>query len=174
MASTGLASISPWWWLLAAIVLVGLVVGGVLLARSRSRRQAWTGQLAKLATDLRWVERDLMPWLMSAATAAEFVRIWTDGRSRLVAADQQLYGLLDQAPDAASTTSVTGLRAAIAGLIGAVDAEAALTAEAGPDALRLARSVVERARAAFTAALDVVGPVGAPARSGPPAPPART
>jgi hypothetical protein len=70
-----------------------------------------------------------------------------------VGADQELYALVGRAPDETAAASVRDLRTAIAGLVASVDAEAGLRS-ADPDALRAARADVERARTAFSAALD--------------------
>jgi len=138
---------------LVAAIVVGLAVGGVLLWRRRSARMSWTGELGQVTTELRWANDQLLPGMLAAHTAGEFRQAWTDGRPRLVAADQRLYGLALRAPDEAGTASIGELRTALAGLMEAVDGEAGLTS-ADPDALRAARADVERARTGFSAALD--------------------
>jgi len=146
-------SISPWWWLLVAAVVVALVVGGALLWRRRRRRTTWSDEMSRVTTELRWADEQLIPSMLGAHTVAEFAQTWNDGRPRLVAADQQLYGLARRAPDETRAASVAELREAIAGLLTAVDAEAALTSMASGE-LRTARADVERARSTFSAALD--------------------
>jgi hypothetical protein len=152
-ATTSTASISPWWWLLVAAIVVALVVGGVLLWRRRSARQDWTEELGRVVTELRWANDQLIPGMFAARTAREFAQSWKDGRPRLVAADQELYGLAQRAPDETGAASIARLRSATAGLMSAVDGEAGLTSE-DPEALRAARADVERARSEFSAALD--------------------
>ena len=146
-------SISPWWWLLVAAIVVGLAVGGVLLWRRRSARRSWSEQLGQVTTELRWANDQLIPGMLAAHTAGEFRQSWSDGRPRLVAADQQLYALARSAPEETRAASIGELRTAMAGLMSAVDGEAGLTST-DPDALRAARADVERARSGFTAALD--------------------
>jgi hypothetical protein len=145
--------ISPWWWLLLVAIVAGLVAGAVLLWRRRGRRKTWSDELARVTTELRWADDQLIPGMLTAPTAAEFARAWNDGRPRLVAADQQLYGLAQRAPEETGAATVAELRSAIAGLTAAVDAEAGLSS-ADPEELRAARAGVERARSAFAAALD--------------------
>jgi hypothetical protein len=146
-------SISPWWWLLPAAIVTGLAIGGALLWRRRRARKAWADEMGQVTTELRWANDQLIPSMLAAHTAGEFARAWTDGRPRLVAADQQLYSLARRAPDEARAASIRELRTAIAGLMVAVDAEAGLTST-DPDALRAARAGVEGARAALSSALD--------------------
>jgi LPXTG-motif cell wall-anchored protein len=146
-------SISPWWWLLVAAIVVALLVGGVLLWRRRRRRTTWSDEMGRVTTELRWADEQLIPSMLAAHTVAEFARTWSSGRPRLVAADQELYGLARRAPDEARAASIAELREAIAGVMSSVDAEAALTSMA-PDELRAARADVERARSRFSAALD--------------------
>jgi hypothetical protein len=133
-------------------IVVGLAAGGALLWRRRGARTAWARELGRVLTELRWADDQLVPGILAAPTAGQLAQVWTDGRPRLVAADEELYGLAGRAPDETRAASIRDLRAAIAGLMAAVDAEAGLTAT-GPDALRSARAAVERARAAFSAAL---------------------
>jgi hypothetical protein len=151
--ATSSTSISPWWWLLVAAIVVGLGVGGALLWRRRSARRNWAGELGKVTTELRWANEQLVPSMLTARTAGEFGQAWAAGRPRLVAADQQLYGLARRAPDGSEAAAVGELRSAMAGLMGAIDGEAGLTST-DPEALRAARAEVERARSVFAAALD--------------------
>jgi hypothetical protein len=145
-----------------AAIVVALVVAGVLLWRRRRRRTTWSDEMSRAITELRWADEQLVPSMLAAHTVAEFARIWNGGRPRLVAADQELYGLARRAPDEASAASIAELREAIAGLLGAVDAEAALTSMASEE-LRTARADVERARSRFSAALDAAEGRPAPA-----------
>lgn len=132
----------------------GLAALGVILWRRHSAAASWNAELAKSTTELDWVDAELLPALLGAPTSAEFVRTWTDGRSRLVATDQQLFGLSRSAPDENRTQVVSQLRTTIAGLIAAVDAEAGLTSS-DPDELRAIRAGVEKARSEFKAALEI-------------------
>ena len=140
--------------MLLAAVVVALVVGGVLLWRRRRARRSWAGEVDRVTTELRWANDQLVPSLLTAPTAGVYAQAWSDGRPRLVAADQELYGLARRAPDETRAASVAGLRPAIAGLIAAIDAEASLETT-DPDERRAARAGVERARSEFAAALDV-------------------
>jgi hypothetical protein len=151
--SSSSTSISPWWWLLVAAIVIGLAVGGTLLWRRRRARKTWADELGRVTTELRWGNDQLIPTMLAAPTAGEFAQAWTGGRLRLVAADQQLYALARRAPDETRAASIRGLRTAIASLMAAIDAEAGL-GSTDADALRVARADVERARAAFSAALD--------------------
>jgi hypothetical protein len=148
---------------LVAAIVAGLVVVGVLLWRRRGLK-TWNDELGKATAELRWVDGELIPGMLAAHTTVEFTRAWTDGRSRLVAADQQLFGLAARAPDETRSASVTRLRKAIGGLISAVDAEVGL-ASTHPDALRAARADVERARSEFSLALNAAE--GNPRRADP-------
>ena len=153
-----------------AAIVVALAVGGVLLWRRRSARKDWAEELGRVVTELRWANDQLIPGMLAAHTAREFAQAWTDGRPRLVAADQQLYALAQRAPDETGAASIAQLRTATAGLTSAVDAEAGLTSE-DPDALRAARADVERARSGFSAALDAAE--GKPQPAAPEPTPAR-
>jgi hypothetical protein len=162
-------SISPWWLLLVAAVVVALAVGGVLLWRRRRTRKTWSDEMSHVTTELRWADEQLIPSVLVSGTVAQFAQVWSDGRPRLVAADQQLFGLARRAPDETSAASIAELREAIAGLLRAVDAEAALTSM-GSDELRAARAEVERARSRFSAALDAAEGRPKPASPEPVAP----
>jgi hypothetical protein len=162
-------SISPWWWLLVAAIVMALAVGGALLWRRRKRRKTWSDEMAHVTTELRWADEQLIPGMLAARTVAEFTRAWSGGRPRLVAADQQLFGLARRTPDEPSAASIAELRDAIAGLLRAVDAEAALTSMASEE-LRTARAEVERARSRFAAALDAAEGKPKPASPEPVAP----
>jgi hypothetical protein len=109
--------------------------------------------MSRVLTELRWADEQLVPSMLEAQSVAAFARAWSGGRPRLVTADQQLYGLARRAPDETGAASIAELREAIAGLLGAVDTEAALTSMASEE-LRAARADVERARTRFAAALD--------------------
>jgi hypothetical protein len=86
-----------------------------------------------------------------------------------VAADQQLFALAGRTSDWTRSASLSRLRTAIAGLMRAVDAEAASTST-DPEALRALRADVERARSQFSAALDEAAgtrrPTGSEPRAG--------
>jgi hypothetical protein len=155
--AAGSVPISPWWWVAIAAALIGLAIGGVVVWRRLAARNAWQAQLASVATELRWVDEQLIPGMLAAPTAAAFTQAWTDGRPRLIAADQQLFALGRSAPDDTRSGSVSRLRSAVGGLIRAIDVEAGLTSP-DPDALRAARAAVERARLEFSSALDAVEP----------------
>jgi len=162
-------SISPWWWLLVVAIVVGLAVGGALLWRRRRRRRTWSEELGRVTTELRWADEQLIPSMLVARTVAEFAQAWSGGRPRLVAADQDLYGLARRAPDEARAASIAELREAIAGLMAAVDAEAGLASEDSAE-LRAARADVERTRLRFSAALDAAEGRPNPVSPEPPTP----
>jgi hypothetical protein len=155
--AAGSVPISPWWWVAIAAALIGLAIGGVVIWRRLAARNAWQDQVTKVTTELRWVDEQLIPGMLAAPTAAAFAQAWTDGRPRLVAADQQLFALGRSAPDDTRSGSVSRLRSAVGELIRAIDVEAGLTSP-DPDALRAARAAVERARLEFSSALDAVEP----------------
>jgi hypothetical protein len=144
--------------------VMALAVGGALLWRRRKRRKTWSDEMAHVTTELRWADEQLIPGMLAARTVAEFTRAWSGGRPRLVAADQQLFGLARRTPDEPSAASIAELRDAIAGLLRAVDAEAALTSMASEE-LRTAR-----ARSRFAAALDAAEGKPKPASPEPVAP----
>jgi hypothetical protein len=150
-------------------IVVGLAVGGALLWRRRRGRKTWSDELGRVTTELRWADEQLIPSMLVAPTVSEFAQTWSDGRPRLVAADQQLYGLGRRAPDETRAASIVELRESIAGLTGAVDVEAGLTST-DSDALRTARAGVERARLRFSAALDAAEGRPAPASPEPSTP----
>ena len=125
---------------------------------------AWGAELNTTINELRWVEDQLIPGMLAAPTAAEFTQAWTDGRPRLVAADQELFVLAGRTSDWKKSSSLSRLRTAIANLMRAVDGEARSTST-DPEALRAARGDVERARSQFSAALDETA--GTPPPTGP-------
>jgi hypothetical protein len=140
-----------------AAAVIGLAVAGVAVWRRQAARGSWQDELRKVTTELRWVDEQLIPLMLSAPTAAAFAQAWTDGRPRLIAADQQLFALGRSSPDDTRSTSVSRLRSAVGELIRAIDAEAGLGSP-DPDALRAARAAVERARSELTSALDAIEP----------------
>ena len=160
----GSTTISPWWWLLVAAIVVAAGAATVLILRHRGAQNAWNGELQTTITELRWVEDQLIPGMLAAPTAAEFTQAWTDGRPRLVAADQQLFVLAGRTSDWQKSASLSRLRTAISSLMHAVDAEARSTST-DPAALRAARAEVERARSQFSAMLDEAA--GTPQPTGP-------
>ena len=133
--------------------MAALAIAGVLILRHRAALNAWNSELLATITDLRWVEDQLIPGMLAAHTAAEYTQAWTDGRPRLVAADQQLFALAGRTSDWTKSASLSRLRTAIAGLTRAVDVEAS-SASTDPEALRAARADVEGARSEFTTALN--------------------
>jgi hypothetical protein len=149
---------------LVAVIVAALAVAGVLILRHRAALNAWNTELGNTISELRWVDDQLIPSMLAARTATEFARAWTDGRPRLVAADQQLYALAGRTSDWTRSASLSRLRTAIAALMRAVDAEASSTSTE-PEALRAARADVERARSQFSAALNETA--GTPRPTGP-------
>jgi hypothetical protein len=138
------------------ILAVGLIVGLWVRSRRRSPHPSWDAEVQRAVTDLRWVQNELVPSVLRAPSSGEFAQIWTDGRPRLVAADQRVYGLAEKAPDPDHAAALDQLRASLEALTGDLDIEAHLAETATVDMFRAARAAVEQSLTEFSAALDAV------------------
>ncbi len=77
------------WWLVAALVVIGAVVAGILIARAR-RRSAWQARLAAAETEMAWLARELLPQLRDTGSLEGVAGGWRVALPRVTALDDEL------------------------------------------------------------------------------------
>ena len=97
------------WWLLLALLIAALAIGIPLLLRSR-RRAAWQTQLTAAEAEVAWFARELIPELKAAGNRERAAGAWGVSSARVVAAEDQLTGLVTSAPDDEAGARATTLR----------------------------------------------------------------
>lgn len=141
---------SLWLWLAAAVAAVALASWTWLRL---TRRRAWDARLASVHDEL--VSLNVGP-VADVLTATDGVRAstaWLGAQPRLKVVDSELQALADEAPDEDRRGVAATCRRALAALVGAVNVETALAADADADSFRAARAGVQAARDALDAAL---------------------
>ncbi len=105
--------VPPWvWWLVAALVVAGIVVGALLMARSR-RRARWDDQLEASRTESAWLARELLPQLRTTGSPEGAAGGWQVGLPRVAALEDQLTVLEASAPTEPRGAEARGLRDAV-------------------------------------------------------------
>lgn len=115
----------PWWvWLLLAVAVLGLVVGLLLLRRSRRREAAWLTLWGELTTEARWIDERVVPSVQDRGVSAQTAAMrWSEGRRRLEALDRRIYDEAFRADTSAHALRLDELSASLVGVRDAVDAE---------------------------------------------------
>ena len=115
----------PWWvWALVALAVLGLVLGLVLLSRSRKREAAWQALWGELTTEARWIDERIIPSVQDRAVSASTAAMrWSEGRRRLEALDRRVYDEAFRARTADQGLRLDELSGVLVGLRDAVDAE---------------------------------------------------
>jgi hypothetical protein len=96
------------WWLLAALVLAGLV-GFVLWMRARGRREQWDQAFSAATAEVSWVARVLIPQLQQQSSE-QVAGGWTVAAPRAASAEDALTTLLSSAPDPTRAEHAGALR----------------------------------------------------------------
>ncbi len=113
----------PWWlWLLLALVVVGAVIGGVMLARARGRRREWEESLREASSEAAWFARVLVPRLGQEQSVEAVGGGWRASSARIVALEDRLTALVSSAPDEEAAARATRLRDAVRGARAGLDA----------------------------------------------------
>jgi len=100
------------WWLVAALVAAAIVVGALLVTRSR-RRARWNEQLESARTETAWLARELLPQLKSTGSPEGAAGGWQVGVPRVAALEDQLTVLEGSAPTQGGGIEARGLRDAV-------------------------------------------------------------
>jgi hypothetical protein len=104
--------VSSWvWWLLAAVILGG-VVAIPLVVRAR-RRNAWRQELVEAEGEVAWFARGLLPELRRAGSREQVAGGWAVGLPRVAAVEDRLTALESTAPDDAGRERARSLRDAL-------------------------------------------------------------
>jgi len=152
----------PWWvWLLAALLLAAVVALLVVWNRRRAALAAWEDRLTAAVGEVRWVEASLVPPVLRAGTVAEAAAVWSAGRPRVLAIDEELFALASSTPDEERRGRASLLRERLGALTAAVDADTATDAQSDAEGLRARRGAIEQARADLLAALEAATTPGA-------------
>jgi hypothetical protein len=155
-------------WTLLIVLVVGLIIGGWLILRSR-RKSAWDRTAAALEHDTRTATSTQLPSVLTAETAGERALSWPPLRAALSDLIGRWDLLAERAPDDRRRTRSGQVRGLLQELVAAVDAENQALA-AGRD-WRLLRPQVDQAGRALSAVLAGV-PQPEPAAGGEPWQPA--
>lgn len=142
----------PWFW--PALLLAAAVAAGVVAWRIVRGRQEWDRRYQSTRTELEWVEGALIPRVLSAPSAEAAATQWEAGRGRVLLAAEELRSLTSSAPAQPRADKARALSQSLAELIGALDADAALSPSADADTVRAAVVGVESSRRALRSALD--------------------
>ena len=141
---------SLWLWLAAAVAAVALASWTWLRL---TRRRAWDARLASVHDELAALNVGPVADVLTATDGVRASMAWLGAQPRLKVVDQELQALADEAPDEDRRGVAATCRRALAALVGAVNAETALAADADADSFRAARARVQAARDALEAAL---------------------
>jgi hypothetical protein len=136
------------WWLLAALVLLGVVLAALLVPRTR-RRRAWDADMATAQDRVAWFARDLLPALQELGSPAAVAGGWQVARARVTEAEDRLTALASSDPDVGRQGRALSLRDAVRAARESVETE---LASGDPDTLRHGLSEVA---AQLSAALDL-------------------
>ena len=109
------------WWVLAAVVVLALVIGVLLLVRSRRRAKFWRDDLASAEGEVAWFARSLIPELRRLGSPAEVAGGWNIAASRITAVEDKLTALEPSAPDDAAQNRARSLRDAVRTARGRID-----------------------------------------------------
>ena len=137
-------------WALLALLVVGLVVAGWLIWRSR-RRSAWDAQAVALEDDTRTVTGTQLPSVLTAEDAGQRALSWPPVRAALVDLTRRWDLAAEGAPDYPRGDRARQVRGLLQELVAAVEAENEALAT-GRD-WRLLRPRVDEAGRALSAAL---------------------
>ena len=141
-----------WWlWLLAGVVVIGGLLGGIL--PGRLRRNRWDEEAAGLRAEVARLDAEIVPDVLVRATTAEAAIAWQASGAWRFDLDRRLAALAAVAPDAPRRTRAEAWHGALAALVVAVDGETSTPSAAGADVLRARRTEVEQARRGLRAAL---------------------
>jgi len=109
------------WWVLAAVVVLALVIGVLLVVRSRRRAKFWRDDLASAEGEVAWFARSLIPELRRLGSPAEVAGGWNIAASRITAVEDKLTALEPSAPDDAAQNRARSLRDAVRTARGRID-----------------------------------------------------
>src|SRR5262245_18447600 len=114
--------LGPLGWAMLALLVVGLVVAGWLIWRSR-RRSAWDAQAVALEADTRTVTGTQLPSVLTAEDAGQRALSWPPVRAALVDLTRRWGPLAESAPDDARGDRARQVRGLLQELVAAVEAE---------------------------------------------------
>ena len=111
--TSGDDGVPPWvWWLLAALVVAGSVVG-VLLAVRAKRRRVWRESVESAEREVAWLAREHVPQLRDTGSLERVAGGWQVGLPRVTALEDQLTVLESSAANEADAARAHGLREAV-------------------------------------------------------------
>jgi hypothetical protein len=113
-------------------------VFAVLSVRGRRAKKTWNAQLAGATAEATWLAHELLPAALTAESAAARRTVWLAARPRVEALERRLSGVVASAPTD-WLDSLGRLRAAVAGLRSAMDADAAAQPSGDQESLGAAR-----------------------------------
>lgn len=106
-------SIPSWvWWLVAALVLIGVLLTAILVPKAR-RRRAWDADLTTAEDEVTWLARELLPTLQQAGSPDAAAGGWRVAAGRVTSTEDRLTLLEPSAPDDVRRSRARSLRDAV-------------------------------------------------------------